>query len=74
MNINRLFNTKIGIYIVSIILGLGLATLFYNKENNVIYKAPSLDELKKTFKFNNDCYKYSLTPATCENNKNIVRF
>ena len=54
MNFRRLFYTELGQIFISIILGLGLATLFRkvcNERNCMVFKAPELKEIKdKTFK------------------------
>lgn len=78
MNISRLLNSKYSKYILSFILGLGLATLFRkacNKKNCLTFKAPKPDELKnKQYKFNNKCYTYDIDAVTCNKNKKIVEF
>ena len=49
MNLHRLFNTELGKTFISIMLGLGLATLFKKSCNNDkcrIYKAPPLKKIE----------------------------
>lgn len=76
MNLKRLLNTEIGISIISILLGIGLATLFRQvctDKNCIIFNGPILDEINgKIFKFDERCYKYELEHAKCDANKQIV--
>ena len=78
MNLHRLFNTELGKTFISIMLGLGLATLFKKSCNNDkcrIYKAPPLKKLENTpFKYNKDCYNYQFDAGSCDNKKRIVDF
>lgn len=79
MKVDRILNTDIGKYFISIILGLGLATLFKKScdDNScVVYKAPNINDLTngKPYKFNNDCYNYNFNSASCDAKKRIVSF
>ena len=62
MNLRRLLYSDIGKYIISILLGLGLATLFRKvcKDRNcIVFKAPNIQKIKnQIFKFENKCYKF----------------
>ena len=65
--------------IISILLGLGLATLFRkvcNDRNCLLFKAPEPSEIKdKIFKFNKKCYKYKEEAESCSNNnKKIINY
>jgi hypothetical protein len=76
MNVKRLLDTNIGRFFISAILGIGLATLF-NKvckdRNCLVFNGPILSEFDgKIYKYDNKCYKYSLTPSNCDKNKRIV--
>ena len=55
--------------IVSIILGLGIASLFKKVcegRNCIIIKGPSVSEIESsTYKFNNKCYEYKSHKASC---------
>ena len=70
MKLLKVLNTKIGSVIVSIILGLALASLFKktcNTNNCVIIKGPPLKQIEgKVFAFDNKCYKYKAEAATCK--------
>jgi hypothetical protein len=78
MNINfqRLFSTDIGRGIVSILLGLGLATMFRqacNGRDCLIFHGPIISEIDgKIFKHNDKCYKYTASSTTCNKSKKII--
>lgn len=78
MNLRRLLYSEPGKVIISILLGLGLATLFRRacKERDcLIFRAPSLEKVKgQVFKFDNKCYSFSENAEACNNNKKIVEF
>jgi hypothetical protein len=78
MHLAKLLHSKTGKYVLSVILGLGLASLFRTVckgKNCLAFKAPPLDEIKdKTFKFNNKCYKYEASQTSCDKNKKIVQY
>jgi hypothetical protein len=77
-NILKLFKTNYGKNIISIILGLGLSSLFRNicKEKNCInFYGPNMDEIKNnTYKYNNKCYKFTPTTVKCNINKTLINF
>ena len=78
MNFRRLMYTDIGRYIISILLGLGIATLFRkvcNERNCIIFRAPQINKIKKQiFKFNNKCYKFQENIEQCDPSKKLVEF
>lgn len=78
MNFKRLLYSTIGKYIISILLGLGLATLFRkvcNERNCIVFRGPKLNKIKnQIFKFNDRCYKFDEQIEKCSNNKKIVEF
>jgi hypothetical protein len=81
MFINKLGNfikSRTGKYIISIVLGLGLASLFRkicDDDNCVIYKGYAHEEVdNKSFKHNDKCYKYSIAPVSCNKSLKIVDF
>ncbi len=78
MHLEKLFNSEVGKIFVSIILGLGLATLFrtacsgYKCYNFV---GPQIQDVKtKTYKFNDKCYSYEEHAVSCDTSKKHVRF
>ena len=78
MNLRRLIYSDIGRIIISILLGLGLATLFRkvcNDRNCLVFKAPNLSKIKnQVFKFKNKCYTFNEEIEKCSNNKKVVEF
>lgn len=78
MNFKRLLYTDFGKTLISVILGLGLATLFRKtcKERKCItFNAPSLEQIKdKIYKYDGKCYKFNLETSKCDKSKRIVNF
>lgn len=68
-NILKSINTNIGKYLISIIFGLGLSSLFRKVCNNrdcIVFHAPSLETLNNTtYKYDNKCYKFKETAVKC---------
>ena len=68
--ITRIMKSNIGINVVSIILGLGLASLFKRvcRDNDcLIIKGPELGNIKdKVFKFEEKCYTYEPELTKCK--------
>ena len=76
---SNLLKSDGGKYIISAILGLGVASLFRkvcNDYNCIVYRGANYeDEINdKTFKHNDKCYKYSIQPVTCDDKFKIVDF
>jgi len=78
MYLSKLFHTQTGKIVLSIILGLGLATLFRTvckDKNCIIFHAPPLEQIEgKTYKYDNKCFQYVAKSAKCDKTKNIVNF
>jgi hypothetical protein len=78
MNFSRLLYTDYGRWLLSIVLGLGLATLFRkvcNERNCMVFHPPKFEELKEnTYKYGDKCYKFKEKAVKCDNNKKKVRF
>lgn len=78
MNLKRLLYTPTGKIILSIILGLGIASLFRTAckgRNCVAYYAPPLDEMKdQTFKYDGKCYQYEPNQVKCDKAKETLVF
>lgn len=76
MNIKRLIHGKFSKYILSAIIGIGLATLFRkacNSRNCLVFKAPTIDKIKdQVFRYNNKCYTFNEQIESCDPNKKIV--
>ena len=80
MNINfkRLLYSPVGKIFISIILGLGLATLFRKACKNrscLVFHAAPLDKIKgQVFKYNGECYKFNPKSEKCTDSKKSVEF
>ena len=78
MYIRRLIYSKFGEYVISILLGLGLATLFRKvcKDRNcILFKAPEIEKIENSvYKYNNKCYKFKSKAETCDYKKKIIQF
>ena len=76
-NILRAMHTTNGKYVISILLGIGIATLFRkvcNDINCIEFRAPSFSEVtQNTYKHNDDCYTFMEKSTTFGKNK-IVPF
>ncbi len=77
-NLGKFIHSQSGRYISSVILGLGLASLFKricNGGDCVIYKGiPANEIVGKVFQYNDKCYEFIPIPTTCDNTKQIIEF
>lgn len=77
-SMSKLLHTTNGRYILSAILGFGLATIFRTvckDKNCLIFKAPPLDQIdNKVYKFQDKCYKYTSVSKACDSAKEVVSF
>jgi len=78
MHLYKFVKSNSGKYMMSIILGIGLATIFRSVckgKECYVYKAPPLDEIReKIYKFDGKCYKFESGNQKCDNNKRVVSF
>jgi hypothetical protein len=78
MYLRRLIYGDVGKTIISIILGLGLATLFRkvcNDRDCIVFKAPNIQKIQnQIFKFDNKCYTFNENIEKCDNTKKIIDF
>ena len=78
MNFKRLLYSPMGKIFVSIVLGLGLASMFRKactERNCLQFKGPSTKDIEeKVYKFNDRCYSFKTSAETCSSNKKQVRF
>jgi len=76
MNFKRLLYTDLGRIFISIILGLGLATLFRKictEKNCIRFNGPIISDLEgKIYKHGDKCYKYSTETDRCDSTKRQV--
>jgi len=78
INFGKFVHTETGKYMMSILLGFGLASLFRivcKDKECIIFTAPPLDQFKdKIYKNGNKCFKYNPIATKCNSNKKIVTF
>lgn len=76
MHLTRFLHTQSGKYIMSALLGFGLATLFRTVckgKNCIVFKAPPMDEIEdKVYKHQDKCYKFTPVTTKCDLNKKNV--
>jgi len=76
--INKIIKSTLGIYIISIILGLGLASLFRKackNKNCMEFKGPKMAELKnQIYTYNENCYQFNEESIKCGTRKKSVDF
>jgi hypothetical protein len=78
MELKTFLHSKNGRILMSVLLGIGISTLFRKvcKDRNcLVFKAPQYEKIKdKIFKFDNKCYTYKDNIKQCDKNKQIVEF
>jgi len=78
MQYDKFVHTNTGKILMSLLLGIGLATFFRSVckgRNCRIEQSPSLDQLEdQTYLFDEKCYKMNKSAITCDKNKKIVTF
>jgi hypothetical protein len=76
MNLKRLFTTPLGKILLSIILGLGLASLFRKvctDKNCIHFKGAAIKDIDgKVYMHDDKCYKYTSTSVKCDSKSKIV--
>jgi hypothetical protein len=76
MNFKRLLYTDLGRIFISIILGLGLATLFRKictDKSCILFNGPIISDLEgKIYKHGEKCYKYSTRTDKCDTTKKQI--
>ena len=77
-NFQKLMYTKLGKYVISVILGFGLASLFRSvcKDKECLdFQGPSLVNIQKyAYRFNESCYKFNEKAIRCGNSETSVNF
>ena len=78
MHLSKFIETSTGKFLMSILLGFGLATLFRKVckgKECIVYYAPPINEIEnKIYKFDYICYKFEKNATTCNSKKKIVDF
>jgi hypothetical protein len=76
MNVKRLLYTPLGQFFISVLLGLGLASVFRQvctDKNCIKFKGPIISEIEgKIYKHGDKCYRYTSESAKCDNLKKTV--
>jgi len=77
MYLDKFVHSYTGKIIMSMILGIGLATFFRSvckgKKCRII-SSPPIEEIEdQTYKFDGKCYKLEKNVINCERNKNTVK-
>lgn len=77
MYLDKFVHSQTGKILMSILLGLGLATFFRavcKGRNCKIVSSPPLEELEdQIYKFDEKCYKMEKNPVNCDKSQNIVK-
>jgi hypothetical protein len=77
MNVKRILNTEFGHILISILLGLGLATMFRQVcegKNCLIFNGPVISEVDgKIYKFGEYCHQFKLNPVSCNPTKKVIK-
>ena len=78
LNLGRFVHTETGRYIMSMLLGFGLASLFRTVckgKDCLIFHAPPLDQFQdKIYKNNGKCVKYNSMATKCSTSAKIITF
>ena len=76
MFLQKFVRSKSGKIIMSILLGLGLATLFRQVcagKDCLVYKAPPLEEIEHNiYKIDKKCYKFDKSNVSCSSKKQTL--
>ena len=76
MHLGKFVHTETGKYIMSILLGFGLASLFRTvckDKNCMVFSGPIISELDdKIYKYGDKCYTYNIVPDKCNTSKQII--
>ena len=78
LKLEKYIHTRTGKIILSIVLGLGVASLFRSVckgKNCILFNAAPIEEIHdKIHKYDNKCYKYVSNVTKCDKDKKIVDF
>tara|TARA_Y100001970_G_C13634844_1_gene555930 strand:- start:171 stop:413 length:243 start_codon:yes stop_codon:yes gene_type:complete len=70
LEFSKFFKSKVGIKLLSIMLGLGVAGLFKmscDSRSCIVYKGPTFHEDNKIVKVNEQCFEVNEDIIDCEN-------
>ena len=74
LNIQKFIKSKTGMNILSILLGLGLATMFKmscDTRDCIVFQAGDMDV--DIIKYGNDCFKAKEKPVKCDKTKKKIQ-
>ena len=74
MNFKRLLTTPTGQILISIMLGLGLATLFRKlctDKNCIVFNGPVISETD-IYKHDDKCLQYTMESTSCDTQKKMI--
>ena len=78
IHLDKFLKTQSGKYIMSLLLGIGLASFFRficKDKNCIVFARPPMDEIKdKIYKNHDKCYKLVPMATKCTTHKKIVDF
>jgi len=78
MYLDKFVHSATGRYVMSILLGIGLATIFKKTcvgKSCIVYNAAPAEEIDgQIYKFDNKCYKFEKSSATCDSKKETFVF
>jgi hypothetical protein len=78
MDLSQLLSSKTGTYLISAVLGFGLATLLVGTCSGpecTVLKAPDPQTYAtSTFRFNDKCWSYANRGTSCNTNKAIIDY
>jgi hypothetical protein len=78
MHLSKFVHSVTGRYLMSILIGFGLATLFRQVcvgKDCISYSAPPVEEIDDAiYKFDDTCYKLQKNAVKCDTTKEIVPF
>ena len=77
-NLLKAVDTRSGRIVVSVILGIGLASIFRkvcNSRDCLVFEAPPMKEVtENTYRYNGKCYRFEESPVACSPEKKTVEF
>ena len=78
LNILNAMKSNFGKNMISIIIGIGIASLFRKScegKECMIFKGPEFKKITNTiYKYNNKCYKFTENNVSCNNTKKHIHF
>ena len=76
MNFKRFLYTDVGRNLISVLLGIGLASLFQKvckDKSCLVFTGPIISDVDgKIIKHGEKCFKYDISSVTCDESKRII--